>query len=148
MLGVMDEASKGIILRKLQPSIPLTQQDQKIWFLPYLGECDSNLRPHYNKMAKNLKRTLVFNNGLSPIGLLRSCLDYSLNSEINLTGVFEEIKNQFKAENISDLFGYVTRTNEFRNKYVAHQEDELNDIILAERELKAWIMCLKMISKA
>jgi len=36
-----------------------------------------------------LKKTSVFNNGLSPLGLLRQCLDYAMNDNTKLTGAFD-----------------------------------------------------------
>jgi len=41
----------------------------------------------------------------------------------------------------------VIRINDFRNTYIAHQEQELTDKYLAEQELKIWIEALHMIGK-
>lgn len=46
----------------------------------------------------------------------------------------------------------VTGINDFWNTYVAHQEKELTDAGLAEKELRSWInglkTCLKTLSSA
>lgn len=39
----------------------------------------------------------------------------------------------------------ITRINNFRNTYIAHQEQELTDKNLAAQELKIWIEALHMI---
>ncbi|MBM4301884.1 MAG: hypothetical protein FJ121_10240 [Deltaproteobacteria bacterium] len=38
--------------------------------------------------------------------------------------------------------------NDFRNTYVAHQEKELTDAGLAEKELRSWINGLKTLSSS
>jgi type III restriction enzyme len=76
LLGSIDEvASKGFLVRRLQSVVPITVDDSKIWFAPSLGSVDRKSEDHYRhyrRLAQNLKRTLVFNDGLLPIGLLRS----------------------------------------------------------------------------
>lgn len=61
LLGVIDESAKGLMLRRLQPALPATVPEQKAWFTPYLERIDNRTRGHYQNMAQNLKRTLVFN---------------------------------------------------------------------------------------
>jgi type III restriction enzyme len=76
LLGSIDEvASKGFLVRRLQSVVPITVDDPKIWFAPSLGSVDRKSEDHYRhyrRLAQNLKRTLVFNDGLLAIGLLRS----------------------------------------------------------------------------
>ena len=40
---------------------------------------------------------------------------------------------------------YVTRVNSFRNTYIAHQEKNLTDKKLAEKELKHWVETLTLL---
>ena len=87
-------------------------------------------------MAQNLKRTLVFKNGLSPLGLLRSCLDYALNDNTKLVGVFDAVATGFKVSGARALLAQVEPVNDFRNIYVAHHEKDLTDKQLAEDSLK------------
>ena len=148
LLGVIDESAKGLILRKLLPALPNTVPEQKAWLSPYLGDVDRRQQHIYNNMAQNLKRTLVFKNGFSPLGLLRNCLDYALNDSTKIGGVFEDINVQFKIQGARKLLETVTRINDFRNTYVAHQDSELTDSKIAELELKLWINSLKMINEA
>ena len=66
--------------------------DQDTWFEPYVGKQDPHLRDRYQKMAKNLKRGLVFGNPHSVIGLLYACFDFELNEKFSLDGVFKAIR--------------------------------------------------------
>jgi type III restriction enzyme len=147
LLGSMDEVAKGFLVRRLQPEIPVTVDDQKAWFTPYLGNVDRKTEDYYRKLAQNLKRTLIFNNGLSLIGLLRSCLDYALNDTTKIGEVFEALHTQFRFQGGRKFLATITRINDFRNTYIAHQEQELTDRNLAEQELKIWIEALHMIGK-
>lgn len=147
LLGSIDEVAKGFLVRRLQPELPVTVDAQKAWFAPYLGGVDRKSEDYYRKLAQNLKRTLVFNNGLSLIGLLRSCLDYALNDTTKIEGVFEALQTQLRFQGGRKLLETVTRINDFRNTYIAHQEQELTDKNLAEQELKIWIEALHMIGK-
>ncbi|MCS6813482.1 MAG: Tn7 transposase TnsA N-terminal domain-containing protein, partial [Cyanobacteria bacterium] len=147
LLGSIDEVAKGFLVRRLQPEMPVTVDDQKAWFAPYLGGVDRKSEDYYRKLAQNLKRTLVFNNGLSLIGLLRSCLDYAFNDTTKIGGVFEALKAHLRFQGGREILETVTRINDFRNTYIAHQEQELTDKNLAERELKIWIEALHMIGK-
>ena len=147
LLGSIDEVAKGFLVRRLQPEMPVTVDDQKAWFAPYLGGVDRKAEDYYRKLAQNLKRTLVFNNGLSLIGLLRSCLDYALNDTTKIGGVFEALQTQLGFQGGRKFLEIVTRINDFRNTYIAHQEQELTDTNLAEQELKIWIEALHMIAK-
>ncbi len=46
-----------------------------------------------------------------------------------------------------DLLAAVTDINNFRNTYVAHQEKELTDAKLAEKNLRQWIQVLRRLSE-
>lgn len=148
LLGSVDESARGLLLRRLEPELPKSIDEQKLWFDPYVRDVDARLRTHYQSTAQNLKRTLVYKNGLSPLGLLRSVLDYALNDTTKVPGVFEAVKLRFKVAGGRDLLATVTRLNDFRNTYVAHQEQELTDPKKAEESLKQWIAGLKAMSEA
>lgn len=147
LLGSIDEVAKGFLVRRLQPEMPITVDDQKAWFTPYLGNVDRKTEDYYRKLAQNLKRTLIFNNGLSLIGLLRSCLDYALNDTTKIGGIFEALHTQLRFQGGRKFLDTITRINDFRNTYIAHQEQELTDKNLAEKELKIWIEALHIIGK-
>ncbi|MCX7005422.1 MAG: DEAD/DEAH box helicase family protein [bacterium] len=145
LLGALDEAAKGLIVRRLHADLPSSVPDQKAWFTPYFDGAE--IKKHKD-MAQNLKRTLVFNNGISPLGLLRSCLDYALNDQPAFGGVFDALKKRMGQVGAVALLETVTQINDFRNTYVAHQTAELTDAAKTLDELKMWIMGLKAIMEA
>ena len=145
LLGPLDEESKAIILKLLRDKVPANRHEQDNWFAPYLEGVDRRARGHYEKMAGNLKRGLVYGNPHSVIGLLRSCFDYALNDKNKLDGVFEAVRNAFRLPGSRKLLERITAVNDFRNTYVAHPERELTDKALAERNLKHWVETLALL---
>ncbi len=148
LLGSLDEAARGLVVRRLQPSMPSKVPDQKTWFDPYLRDVDRRLQSHYEKMAQNLKRTLVFNNGIMPLGLLRNCMDYALDDNTKIDGVFQAVKTKFKVAGGREMFATVVRIYDFRNTRVAHQEKEVTDPKEAQQHLVGWIKGLKALTEA
>ncbi len=142
LLGVMDEAAKGLVLQKLQDRLPANALEQKNWFEPYLGKVDSRMHNHYKELAKNLRKTLIYKTGVSPIGQLRSCLDYALNDSTALTGVFEAVREEFQVTGIRSLLEAVQKVNDFRNNCVAHQEKALTKPAEARAALVQWVQTL------
>jgi len=148
LLGSLDEAAKGLLVRRLQPLMPVIVPDQKLWFDPYLQGADHRMQPHYQRMAQNLKRTLVFSNGIMPMGLLRDCMEYALNDTTKLDGIFQAVKTKFKVAGGRELLSTVTKIYDFRNTRVAHQEKDIADSKEAERNLIGWIGGLKKLIDA
>jgi type III restriction enzyme len=149
LLGVIDESSKGVIKRRLLPLVPSSVQEQKSWFAPYLEKVASHDRKRYESIAQNLKKTLVFDTGLSPLGLLRNCIDYAMNDSTKLGGVFEAVRTKFKVKGAMDLLTVVAKSNDFRNTRVVHREKDLplTDANLTKSNLVLWITGLKTISE-
>ena len=148
LLGSLDEAARGLLVRRLQPAMPPKVDDQKTWLDPYLRDVDRRMQSHYQNMAQNLKRTLVFNNGIMPLGLLRSCMEYALNDNTKIDGVFQTVKEKFRVAGGRDLLATVTRIYDFRNTRVAHQEKEITDPKEAQQHLVGWIKGLKTLTEA
>jgi type III restriction enzyme len=95
--------------------------------------------------ARNLEKTLVFKNGLMPIGLLKFCLEYS-QGDYNIGGVFNAVKQSFsRFKTKENLYNAVKEIYDFRNTYIAHQEKELSDIEIAREGLIKWISGLYQI---
>jgi type III restriction enzyme len=145
LLGSIDEAARGLLLKRLLSLIPDPGQEQRAWFNPYVDNLGRAQSQHYLGIAQNLKKTLVYRNGFSPLGLLRTCLDYALNDSTKITGVFEAVKQMFRVKGAADLLTVVANINDFRNTYVAHQEQELKDVNLARDQLTKWIAGLSYI---
>lgn len=145
LLGVVDETAKGVILKKLLSQLPPAAPDQRAWFEPFMKNVDRRTIRHYEELARNLKKTLVYRNGVSPLGLLRNCLDYALNDNTKITGVFEALKSEFRFTGGRDVLASVNSMNEFRNTRVAHQEQPLTDGKEARKSLVGWIDGLRQL---
>jgi type III restriction enzyme len=139
LLGVLDESARGLLLQKLTPRMPPNMQHQREWFEPYFGTVEHTTRRHYEEMARNLRKTLVYKSGVSPLGLLRNCLDYALNDSTRLTGVFEAIKTELRFKGARELLGSVISINDFRNTRVAHQEAPVGSPVAAKTALVNWV---------
>lgn len=147
LLGSLDEAAKGLIARRMEDRLPVDTPSQKAWFDVYLPyDLPNGKRRHFEMMAKNLKKTLLYQSGISPIGLLRTCLDYALNDHTRLNGVFEAVREQFRFQGARRLLDAANRVNDFRNTWVAHQEQELTDGELAKEELVTWVEAIRLFS--
>lgn len=142
LLGPLDESAKGLINEFLLPLMPSTPAEQKAFFEPYYGTLKKSDIDWLNRHASNLRRTLIFKNGLWPSGLLLFCLDYCRMSKLEVGGVFEAIKKSFTKFNETDLLDTVKTITDFRNNYIAHQEKELTDITIAKEGLMKWIIGL------
>jgi len=148
LLGVVDEAAKNLVTRKLTPHMPANQVDQQDWFFPYLQKIDPRMRRHYEDLGRNLRKTLVYRSGVSPLGMLRSCLDYALNDSAKIDGVFDTMKSEMKFAGARDLLDRVTGMNDFRNNHVAHQEQPLVDPAQSKKALREWIEAMGALWKA
>jgi type III restriction enzyme len=110
-----------------------------------MGDVDRRVRDRYQKMAKNLKRGLVYGNPHSVIGLLCACFDFALNDKSGLDGVFEAVRDAFRLPGSRKLLERMTTVNDFRNTYIAHHEKDLTKKELAELNLKHWVETLVLL---
>lgn len=148
LLGSLDEAARGLLVRRLQPAMPVTVPDQKVWFDPYLRDADRRSQLRYERMSQNLRRTLVFNSGIMPLGLLRDCMEYALNDNTKIEGVFQAVKTKFKVAGARNLLASIVAIYDFRNTRVAHQEKDVSNHREAEYHLIAWVQGLKALTEA
>lgn len=148
LLGAVDGACRALVISRLQSSVPAMPQEQRVWFDSYFDSNGSMPPAHYTRVAQNLRKTLLFNSGLMPVGLLRDCLEYALADTANYPGVFESVRKAFRFEGSRKLLAEVSAAYTFRNKHVAHQEVELVDHSYAGKELARWIKVLDMIRAA
>ena len=91
----------------------------------------------FKRRSSNLKRTLVDHNGMSPIGLLRECLQFARDSKTSTGPVFDCVSKSFQADS-EETYKLMSRINSFRNTYVAHQKKELTDPAMAKAALGDW----------
>lgn len=138
LLGPMDEAARGMLLRELKDDVPAERVKQHEFFRPNLTDLPTGEANFHVRQAKNLERTLVDQNGLMPIGLLRWCLNYASTTRRKVGGVFEVVRNRFADVSQTDLFSVIDTIYSFRNEFIAHQDRELSDLELAKQALIQW----------
>jgi len=138
LLGPMDEAARGLILRELKEEVPEDRSEQYAFFHPDLTDLPTGEANFHKRQATNLERTLVAQNGLMPIGLLRWCLDYACTTRRKTGGVFETVRIRFADVSETDLFSVLDTIYSFRNEYVAHQDRELSNPELTKEALQQW----------
>ena len=146
LLGPLDEASRAVMLKLLGGDIPTEREAQKTFFEPDVSHLAKKDAEEHQRRSSDLKRTLVDHSGLSPIGLLRWCLQYTRESHGSVGAVFGAVKQRFSGvpEDASKL---VSNINAFRNTYIAHQKKELTDPVLARKALEEWAGGLRRIWK-
>jgi Type III restriction enzyme, res subunit len=144
LLGPLDEASRVVMLKLLGADIPTEREAQRTFFEPDLNHLSPKDAEMYRRRGKDLKRTLVDHNGMSPIGLLRWCLQYSRKPNVAAGAVFAAVNRQF-SDVPSEIYRLVSNINTFRNDYVAHQEKQLTDPALARKALGEWALGLRRI---
>jgi type III restriction enzyme len=144
-LGVVDEGARALIEKKLGGRVPSGPVKEKDFFEPYFDKIDGRMRGHYADMARNLRKTLVLKNGVSPLGLLRNCLDHALNDRNKPGGVFDAVRQTFKFTGGRKLLDTVQAMNEFRNTRIAHQEKPITESKEAQAALRQWIEGLALL---
>jgi len=137
LLGPLDDAARALILERLEDAVPSRVPDERAFFSPNLGGLSPQDKRTYGRQAQNLRRTLIFHNGISPIGLLAFCLDHARRSK-GPRGVFAAIRGQFSEFRETGLHEVMQRINDFRNTHVAHGKAKLGDLEKARTALKEW----------
>jgi type III restriction enzyme len=148
LLGPLDSAAEAILLERLGPTVPDDADEQAAFFLPDLRDEKKRHQGFLEDKASLLRRFLVQRSPIMPVGLLRFCLDYAAKTEQAPGGIFVAVREQFKTlvdPKLGELLGQVY---DFRNTYVAHSKDELENRAQAEEALHLWIDALQTLSEA
>jgi type III restriction enzyme len=139
LLGPLDEAARGFILELLLPDVPAASIEQANYFDPYYGKIPPRDIQWLKGQANNLKRTLIYRNGLMPLGLLSFCLAYGQEKSYPIGGVFTSVRERFSRFLDLEFHTLIEEIRDFRNTYVAHQQKDLMDREKAGGALKRWI---------
>ncbi len=146
LLGALDSAAKAMIGQKLGPLVPGLPTDQKTWFEPYFQGTQARPAEWYKRVAQNLRKTLLFQSGLMPMGLLRDCLDYALNDRAKIGGVFDSVKQAFLYTGSRKVLEELSAVYDYRNKHIAHQESPITEAKPAGLAMGRWIKTLRMLT--
>jgi len=146
LLGAMDEAAKRYIISTLKAAIPDDPNKRQRFFEPDLSALHPRDESFHKRQAFNLRRTLLENDGIMPIGLLKWCLEYAKSPKVPPGGIFSAIKAKFEGPEKKDILDTINKIYSFRNEYIAHQEKELDDMNTAKGAVDDWIKGLIQIS--
>ncbi len=116
LLGSIDEAAKAFIISTLKATIPEDARKRERFFEPDLTVLHPRDQSFCRKQENNLLRTLIENDGIMPMGLLKWCLDYAKNPKTPPGGIFSAVKAAFVEAAKTDLPDAVDRIYSFRNE--------------------------------
>lgn len=146
LLGALDNAAKAMIEQKLGPLVPGLPTDQRTWFEPYIQGTQARPADWYKRVAQNLRKTLLFQSGLMPMGLLRDCMDYALNDKAKIGGAFDSVKQAFLYTGSRKVLEELSAVYDYRNKHVAHQESPITEAKPAGLAMGRWIRTLRLLT--
>ncbi|HEY4301290.1 MAG TPA: DEAD/DEAH box helicase family protein [Candidatus Didemnitutus sp.] len=137
LLGPLDDAALAVMLKTLEPVIPVERVAQQAFFEPEMGSLPKKDAEMYRRNGSNLRRTLVDRGGTSPIGLFRWCLQQHREKKPPVGGIFGAVFERFGFAT-DETYRLVCTINTFRNDYIAHQKKELMDSVAAKTALATW----------
>ncbi len=141
LLGPIDRCAQDLVFDRLVDAIPKKELEQRDYFTPYMN-LPTGRANHLLDYGKRIQKLLVYNAAIMPIGVLRFCLEYAESPADRVGGVFESIRGNFRDLSGVGLLALLTEVYDFRNKYVAHQDEELRDAAGARAALKKWTALL------
>jgi type III restriction enzyme len=148
LLGALDEAARGLMIDLLGPDVPEDPKQLEQFFEANVSSLPKDEADQIKWNARNLKGTIVDRKGTMPIGVLRWSLNYAKSPRQLFGGIFDSIKNRFAPIASKEFVKQMEKINGFRNTYVAHQEQPLEDVEQARAALKEWAAGLCDIWKA
>ena len=137
LLGPLDEAAKALLLQRLGPDIPSARHAQRAYFEPDLSGSTAEDAEECQRRGRDLKRALIDHNGMSPIGLLRWCVQFARKSIPAPSAALRCVRLRFAGMDV-ETGKLLNRINGFRNDYIAHQGKELTDVALVRSSLREW----------
>jgi len=141
LLGPIDRCAQDLVFARLVADIPKKELEQRDYFVPYMAVATGRAN-YLLDNGKRIQKLLVYNAAIMPIGVLRFCLEYAESRADHVGGVFESIRKNFRDLCGSGLLTMLSTVYDFRNKYIAHQDEELTDVGLARLALKQWVELL------
>ena len=142
--GPIDRCAEEIVFARLVDEVPKNEAKQRDYFEPHLDV--SRGRARYLLIhAKRIQKLLVYQSPIMPTSILRFCLDHAESQADHACGVFESIRRNFRDLRGTGLLQLLTQVLDFRNTYVAHQDEELKDLDQTREALKKWIKLIERV---
>lgn len=138
LLGCIDHAAEAILLERLGPLVPATEAEQKDFFAPDMSSRKKKDGEYLLDISKRLQKLLVYRAPMMPTGLLVNVLEHAGTSK-PLGGVFGAIVTEFAPLLETPVRDLTKEVYDFRNKYIAHEKEELSDAEVTRTALKTWV---------
>jgi type III restriction enzyme len=148
LLGALDEAARGLMIDRLAQDVPQDATQLDVFLEADVSSLAGKEADTIKFYARNLRGTIVDRKGTMPIGVLRWSLTYARSPRPSFGPIFDSIKARFSKIASKDFIKQIEHINAFRNTYVAHQEQPLEDVEQARAALKEWSVGLYDIWKA
>ncbi len=148
LLGPIDHVAEALILSTLSDDVPSESTAQKDYFEPDMSAAKKKSVQFLKERSRSLKRLLVHRSPLMPTGLLIFCLDYAKKDTDPLPGIFTTVRTGFSKLAATALYDLLERYYEFRNTYIAHEKEQLEDVDTTREGLKTWIDTLTSLHAA
>ncbi len=147
LLGPMDAAAETVLFERLEPALPEKPDDQTDFFNPDLSAAKKKHQKFLENQTSLLRRFLVHRSPIMPVGLLRFCLDYAAKEDEAPGGVLNAVRERFGDLADTGLGALLEEVYDFRNKFIAHAKDELDDRAEAEDALRKWIEAIERLAE-
>lgn len=142
LLAPLDKLSQRIVESRLKPCVPAEGIARQDYFDPYLMGVPFPLDNQVKKNQRFLKDNLIFGRQMQLLGTLLFCLDFALNKNINIPGVWQDVAAKFKGDKARELYETLEQVNNFRNTRIAHIEESLTDPEVSWRSMIEWLTCI------
>jgi type III restriction enzyme len=146
LMGSLEDASNALLLERLGPLVPRSRTAQQDFFNPDMSGLDKSKSKYYSNEVKKLERTLVFRSPISPMGHLKFALEVGRKGDRD-GGIFDALRKAFAPAEYEKLLDLLNPVYTFRNKFVAHQEEEIVGKEIACSQLKSWIETLVVLHR-
>ena len=139
----------GVMLeRTLQARVPANHAEADYYFQPDLSDLSPAQENVYAKNGRYLRKNLVYGQNNNRVGVLLFCLDYAGKNQPDLGGIWTDVRAKWHDENSQNLHALLDSIYQFRNRYVAHGDEPLQDGALAEAAMSEWITTLNTLWKS
>ncbi len=146
LLGCLEKGSTALLIDRMNPLIPVAKKEQEDFFKPDLSDLSKSDAKHYIDEFRKLERTLIFKTPISPMGHLKFALEVGLKSN-RTQPIFVALNTAFGHSSGGSLYSVLNPVYIFRNKYIAHQEQDFVAKDLARGQLHDWIRLLVMLHR-
>ena len=146
LMGSLEDACNALLLERLGSLVPNSRPAQRDFFNPDVSGLDRNKARYYQGEIKKLERTLIFRSPISPMGHLKFAVEVGRKGT-HSGGIFDALQNAFGDPEFGKLLELLNPVYSFRNKFVAHQEEETVGKDIARSQLTSWIETLVLVHR-